>query len=218
MKLVKIKEFPVTKFRFECPICHRTAEEGVNIKKAVSSSFTDWAYVGRYICTDCSKLLSLYFYNYTVEAGEIRLFNVREIYDNLMRPHKAPFLFIITTSQKKHLFYRAVENESDDRFAVQFELETIFTTRDRMRLLFDFVELMQTLGAGKQQMLEGEIPFSIFQEPFGARAYEFLTHELTASREIQIPLYCGQKRGVTEEEAKCILDSILTTRTAPEPR
>lgn len=210
IKKVEIKQFPVESVNFECPICHKLVTEGVKTKKAVSANFTDWQHVGEHICVPCSRLLSLYFYNYSVEDGDISLFNVREIYKNIMREHKVPFKFVITKSQKKHLFYLATENLSDDMFAIQLESETIFTDRNRMKQLFDFVECLQTLGVTKTMMADGKLPMNVMLEPFGIQAYQFLKQELTSSREIQIPLYCGQKRNISEEEARCCLISTLT--------
>lgn len=209
VKMVNIKEFPVKQVEFECPICKKAQHEGVETKKCVSANFTDWTYVGDHICESCSRLLSMYFYNYSVENGEIHIFNVREIKNNLLRPHKTPFKFIITQSAKKHLFYRATENLGDDEFAVQLETETIFTNRQRMKTLFDFVESLQALGQGKEQMKNGEIRFDILSK-VGMCALTYLNCELKNSREIQIPLFCGQKPDITEEEAICIITSILT--------
>ena len=90
------------------------------------------------------------------------------------------------------------------------EAETIYTTPERMKWLFDFVELLQTLGASKKAMQEGEIAFQVLQK-VGFKALDLLHQELKESREIQIPLFCGQKREMTEEEAKCSLISLLTT-------
>lgn len=209
VKMVNIKEFPVKQVKFECPICKKAQHEGIETKKCVSSKFTDWAYVGEHICVPCSRLLSLYFYNYSVENGEIHIFNIREVKENLFRPHATPFKFIITQTGKKHLFYRATENMGDDEFAVQLETETIFTNRQRMKTLFDFVESLQALGQGKEQMKNGEIRFDILTK-VGMRALAFLTNELKSSREIQIPLFCGQKLEISEEDAICNINSILT--------
>lgn len=211
VKKVEIKQFPVESVEFECPICHNHCTQGVKTKKAVSSNFTDWQFLGEHICIPCSELLSLYFYNYSVENGDISLFNVRQIYENIMRKHETPFKFIITKSQKKHLFYLASQNLSDENFSIQLESETIYTNRKRMQLLFDFVECLQTLGVSKSMMLDGKLPLNIMFENFGTKAYRFLKQELYRSREIQIPLYCGQKRNISEEEAKCYLTSILMT-------
>lgn len=207
VKEVKIKQYPRKEVEFDCPICKRTASKGIRIKDIVSANFTDWAYVGEHVCPDCADLFSLYFYSYVVDPDGIHLYNVRELRDQLTRPQKPPFLFVITTSQKKHLFYRSTWNHGNGHFAVNLETETIYTTPERMRQLFDFVECLQTLGAGKEQMKGGEIPFKVLQKT-GYEPLQFLQKELK-KREIQIPLYCGQKRDITEEEAICCINSIL---------
>lgn len=208
-KWVEIKEFPAEAAEFTCPLCRRRAHAGPKLKRCVSANFTDWNIAGEEarICVPCSRLLSLYFYSYSVEAGEIRLLNVREIKDNLLRPHRTPFLFVITKSRKKHLFYRAVENGSDARFAVQLETETIFTTRERQARLFGFVEAMMALGQGKAQMEGGEIRYEVFLKT-GDKPLRMLRRELARSREIMIPLHCAQKPDITEEDAMCRLASM----------
>lgn len=208
VKEVKIKQFPTHETEFDCPICKQRADAGIRTKDIVSSNFTDWTYVGEYVCPNCADLFSLYFYNYVVDPDGIHLYNVREIRDQLTTPQKTPFLFVITTSQKKHLFYRSHWNHSSSRFAVNLETETIYTTPERMQRLFDFVECMQTLGAGKEKMKDGEIPFQILQKT-GFKPLIYLQSELK-KREIQIPLYCGQKREITKEDAICCINSILT--------
>lgn len=209
VKIVPVKEYPVESGEFLCPICRKQKHEGSRVKKIVSGHFTDWAFVGDMVCTDCTRLFSLYFYSYVVDPSGIRLLNVRQLRNELCRRQTPPFRFIITTSQKKHLFYRSVMNENSDRFAVNLETETIYTTPERMKWLFNFVELLQTLGANKKAMQEGDIAFSVLQK-VGLKALDLLHQELRESREIQIPLFCGQKRNISEEEAKCNLISLLT--------
>lgn len=208
VKEVKVKEFPLVDAVFECPICHKSYTRGVEVKKAVSSNFTDYAYLDKYVCDQCSQLFSLYFYNYIVDPDGIRLLNVRQLRDELCRPQKPPFRFVITTSQKKHLFYRSIVNSNPDRFYVNLETEPICTTRERMTELFGFVENLVTIGASKKGMESGEIPFTVLQK-VGFRALEYLNYELKTSREIQIPLYCGQKLEKSEEDCLWNLDLIL---------
>lgn len=213
-KDVIIKQFQHHDIEFDCRVCKKHVSSGVRVKDIVSSNFTDWAYVGDYVCHNCADLFSLYFYNYVVDPDGIHLYNVRELRDQLIKPQKPPFLFVITTTQKKHLFCRSIWNHSSDYFAVNLETETIFTTPDRMRTLFDFVECLQTLGAGKEQMKSGEIPFTVMQKiginpKTALKPLHYLQTELR-KREIQIPLYCGQKREITEDEAICCINSILT--------
>lgn len=207
---VKIKKFPVCKVDFTCPICHASRKEGCRTKEIVSANFTDWTYVGDYVCENCAKLFSLYFYSYIVDGEGIRILNVRELREALIAPQKPPFMFCITTSRKKHLFYRAMWNGNQERFAVNLETETIYTTSERMRELFDLVECLQTLGAPKERLRTGDIPFPVLSL-FGIRLANRLIAETSASREIQIPLFCGQKREISEEDAICIINSILTT-------
>ena len=207
---IEIKQYPRIDADFACPICGRQSSSGCRIKDIVSSNFTDWQYVGDYVCPDCADLFSLYFYNYIVDPDGIHLYNVREIRDQLTRPQKPPFMACISTSHKKHLFYKAAWNQDSQRFAVNLETETIHTSIDRMRELFDFVECMQTLGAPKTAMAEGHVPFAILQK-IGFQAIVYLQDEIKRSREIQIPLFCGQKREITEDEALCIITSILTS-------
>lgn len=217
LKQVKIKQFPRTEMEFDCPVCKKHAYCGIRTKDIVSSNFTDWAYVGEYVCQNCADLFSLYFYSYVVDPDGIHLYNVRELRDQLTTPQNPPFLFVITTSQKKHLFYRASWNYDSSRFAVTLETETIYTTPERMKQLFDFVECLQTLGCSKDKLKRGEMFFPAAQK-VGVDGFLFLQREIEQSREIQIPLYCGQKREITEEEAICCINSILTAQTTPRRR
>lgn len=214
VKKVNIKEFPIENTDFVCPICNKIQHKGCKIKNIVSSNFTDWAYVGDYICPECSKLFSLYPYSYIVDPDGIRLLNVRQLRDELCRKQKTPFRFVISTTQKKHLFYRSAVNYNNNKIAVNLETETIYTSQKRMIFLFGFIENLITLGASKKAMQNGEIPFNIVQKigiESGLEAINALTDELKNSREIQIPLFCGQKLNIREEDAICNLDFILKT-------
>lgn len=211
VKDIETKEIPPEPAHFVCPGCGQIQTEGVRVKKLVSSNFTDWSLVGEYVCPDCAPLFSLYFYSYVKSADGIQLLNVRQIRDALCTPQKPPFIFIISTSQKKHLWYRATTNYNADRFAVQLEMETIYTTCERMKTLFNFVESMLTFQCTKERMSKGQISEMAYKQ-FGAKAWEYLNNELSNSREIQIPLFCGQKKE-SEDNAKCCMDSILTAMT-----
>lgn len=208
LKEVEIKQFKKYDINFVCPICHKEYAEGCKTKEIVSANFTDWSYVGEYVCQNCADLFSLYFYNYVVDLNGIHLYNVRELREQLTKKQNAPFLFVITTSQKKHLFYKASWNYCSNPFAVNLETETIITSTYRMKMLFDFVESLQTLGVSKNALKNGEIPFAVLQK-IGFETIFWLQSELKKSREIQIPLYCGQKREITEGEAICCINSIV---------
>ena len=207
-KNVVIKRFKPYEKNFICPIWKKGSLLGFKCSESTSANFTDWAYVGEFVCEKCADLFSLYFYNYIVDPTGIRLLNVRQLRDELIIPQKAPFLFIITTSKKKHLFYRAKWNYGGEHFFVNLETEPILTTTTRMRTLFDFVECLQTLGCSKEKLKNGDISFSAAQK-INSSAFRYLEKELIGSREIQIPLYCGQKREILTEDAICCINSIL---------
>lgn len=204
VKEVQIKEYPAENVHFICKICGREADHGIPVKKIVSSDFTDWAYVGEHVCEECSRLFSLYFYSYEVSPDGIELFNAREASGKILGPHKPPYRLIITKSRKKHLFYKSEVNYDVDSFSINLEEETIRTTKRNMRRLFDFVESLITIGQSKMQMAYGEMSMQTI-EKVGFGALHMLQRELSISREIQIPLFCGQPRDISEEEAiQCI--------------
>lgn len=208
---VKVKQYEPIAATFNCPVCGKAQEAGIPVKKIVSSNFTDWNYLGEYVCSQCADLFSLYFYSYITDPDGIRLINVREIKEELIKEQKVPFRFIITTSKKKHLFYKSEVNYSNKRFCVNLEEERIYTTHRRMKDLFLFVESLLTLKATKDMLKRGELPYQVtIDHPWVVKE---LLRELQTSREIQIPLYCGQKLG-SEEEALWNLDLIQKARSA----
>lgn len=210
VKDVQIKEFPVVDAHFVCKVCNMECTSGVATKQIVSSNFTDWQYIGDHVCEDCAKLFSLYFYSYEVGPDGIELFNAREASGKILGEHKPPFRLIITKSRKKHLFYKSVVNHDPDTFSINLEEETIQTTRQRMRDLFDFVECLITIGQSKMEMADGMMSMATISK-VGFRPLVKLQSELERSREIQIPLFCGQPRDISDEEAiKCITDLTQT--------
>ena len=211
VKNVELKEFDEVSGIFECSVCGKQCERAVPMKKIASGNYTDWSFIGEYVCHDCSRLFSLYKYSYIIDESGIRLLNVRQVRDELLKSQATPFKFVITKSQKKHLFYDAPLNYNAKRFSVKLERETISTTLERQRTLFAFVENLMALGASKTAMASVEIPFEIVKK-VGTRAITFLQEELAKSREIQIPLFCGKKQEINEEEALCNLDLILKTK------
>ena len=210
IKKIPIKEFPVIHQPFTCAGCQRNQDEGCEVKKIVSSNFTDHAFIGKLVCKNCADLFSVFPYSYIQNEDGIRLLNIRQLKNQLCIKQKTPFKFCITTSQKKHLFYRAKINYDNEIFAVNLETETIYTTVERMKFLFAFVENLLVLGAEKKAMQDGIISFSVLQIT-GLKPLEVLQKELKTSREIQIPLFCGQKPDIKKEDSICNLDSLLKT-------
>lgn len=208
---VQIKQYPSEDVQFICKTCGQACSRGIAVKRIVSANFTDWAFVGDHVCEACAKLFSLYFYSYEVSPNGIELFNAREASRKILGQHVPPFRLVITRSRKKHLFYKSVLNHSDEVFCVNLEDEPILTSRKRMRELFGFVECLITIGQSKMQMERGELSIMTICK-VGFPALDKLRCELARSREIQIPLFCGQPRDISEEEAiRCITTLTRTT-------
>lgn len=188
-----------------CAICGKDLEWGVHIEDAVSSNFTDWAMferTGTTVCEHCAQLLSLYAYSYIYHpvSGDIDLINAQNLQDAILTlpaQQTEPWMFCITVSRKKHLFYRAQINNPDSRyFAVNLETETIYTTAERQRELFDFVLSLMKAGTSKTVLADGRLSYETVQAlglQKAKQALSRLRRELTTSREIQLPLFAAQK-------------------------
>lgn len=200
---IAIKEFPTVHCEATCFNCKsHDRDEYVLTKSAVSANFTDWNIVGAHICPRCSALFSVFPYSYVfgAESG-ITLLNVRQIKSALVEDRAEDFKFCISTSQKKHLFYRAPWNKAASvYFSVQLETETILTSRRRQMRLFRFVELLLAAGCNKAELSEGMIRFDVLVS-LNKSILDFLKKEVDQYREIQIPLFCAQKPDISKEEA-----------------
>ena len=207
-KTVEIKKYCAIPVNFMCRICQTEQTRGVDIKKIVSGNFTDWQYVGEYVCEKCADMFSLFRYSYIQNGDDVRLFNVREMAEEIQLPQTPPFKIIVSTSQKKHLFYKAVTNHDPINFSANLEEEKILCNIDKLRELFLFVGYMQAIGESKKRLADGEIRNDILQKT-GYRALKYLQNELK-TRQIQIPLFLSQKINITQEEAICNLDLIVS--------
>lgn len=221
VKEIEIKEFKVTDFGEEktCAVCGETIKKGVLVKDAVSGNFTDWNYfdkTGAQVCAECSALFSLYPYSYIYAKGKgIKLFNIRQTRDAIKNYREEcecadGCLICITTSRKKHLFYKTQYHKPPITDAgtiyIQLENETVKTSVSEQMHLFDFAEALITLGTPKSAQAQGILNYQTYEALSSAGIAEdvikLLRTELYTNRAIQIPLYAAQKaEDLTEEEA-----------------
>lgn len=206
-KEIAIKKYPSISVRFIC-MCGKECTEGIPVKKIVSSNFTEWGLVSEYVCEHCADLFSLYFNSYILNSDGIRLLNVREMAEEIQKPQKPSFKIIISVSQKKHLFYKAVYNDNPDRFIANLEEERISCDLDTLREQFLFVGSLQALGESKERLKTGEIRHDILIKT-GHAALNYLQEQLK-TRQIQIPLHLSQKLNILSEDAICNLNLILS--------
>lgn len=199
-----IKEVVIKKYAteacvdFKC-MCGNNFALGVPIKKIVSSNFTDWGYVSDIVCQDCADMFSFYRFSFIRYKEDIKLLNIREMAEEIQRPQQTPFKIVVSKSQKKHLFYKAMFNHDSNNFVVNLEEEQISCNLLKLQELFLFVGSLQVLGQSKEQLKSGEIRYDILLK-IGSKALSYLQKELK-TRQIQIPLYLSQKLNVSEGEA-----------------
>lgn len=207
-KTVEFKKYKSVDVEFTC-ICGTECKRGVNVKNIVSANFTDWQYVGDYICEECSKLFTLFPYSYIISGPEkeIKLLNIREMAEVIQKIQKPPFKIVISKSQKKHLFYKAVFNDNPYKFIANLEEEQIQCNLTRLTEQFLFIGSLQALGSSKTKIAEGEICAEAAYK-FGHKIYLYLQEQLK-TRQIQIPLHLSQKPEISKEDALCNLDLIL---------
>lgn len=128
--------------------------------------------------------------------------------DEIQKEQLPPFKIIISVSQKKHLFYKAVFNQNPKLFTANLEEEQISCNIDKLRELFLFIGSLQALGESKKNISMGIIQYKILKR-IGLKGILYLQQELK-DRQIQIPLHLSQKLNISEGEALCNLDLILS--------
>ena len=194
------KDKPLTVSACACAMCGVNGRPGIELAKTVSSNFTDFNLLGEspYICEACLFALNLYRYSFI--AGEtLRLLNVREMAAEIVRPQTPPFVAVISKTQHKHLFLRAVVNYNAENFTASLEDELISVNLERLRRQMLLIGSLQALGQSKTALAEDGVGFNIYKI-FGRRVLEYYANEIK-TRQMQIPLFLSQALGIGEEQA-----------------
>lgn len=79
----------------------------------------------------------------------------QQIRDWLLNPPAPPFTIAIAESGQKHILFLAQEAYSQDRFPVQFELNTLYIDRNQFRNLLGIYENLLSLGFTKTEIDSG---------------------------------------------------------------
>lgn len=165
-------------------------------------------------------MFSLYPYSYVYSKGAvIRLLNIRQLKDALTDwrtlSRGEGFIFAITQSRKKHLFYKAMFNDplssEDDIYSVNMEGINYTTTPYMQKQMFGLVECLQALGMSKSKIADWDIPFSVAQPLIRCGILDKIILAIkvaTLSQEIYIPIYAAQKpEGMSVSETLCTLEN-----------
>ncbi len=203
IKEVEFKTFKKTIKKFDCFFCGKSFNEGIEIKEAISDRFTDYAFVSapdsQYCCEGCSLGLSLIRFSYIIDS-KIRLIRQKKFGEALLKQKEKPFLVCISTSFKKHLFYKATVNYDLNNFYVNLENETILCNKEILKNDIDYISSLLNLGASLKSIYNSYIQNDIVNA-CGIKIYDYLEEALNR-RNFQVALYLAQRNEeIKKEEA-----------------
>jgi len=136
-----------------CFICIGYCKKGNEIKKIVSSNFTNYSQLstGDLICCRCTRMLKDAKYrrsNWIASRGSFVSFKAHE-FTQVLENVKVPFVAFVTRSYKKHGFLHGIfsTNYSKDRVSVIFEDRVIRFTRHYLDNIYSLLApLVKILG------------------------------------------------------------------------
>ena len=143
-----------------CALCGSKITEGILKKKIISEAFTNWDFLSQsdYLCVPCANILkgelsrSIRTSSFYATTGGIQLFKFHDLSHMLFMKHDTPFVLCFTSSFKKHNAFRAVLNDSDERFTVRWEDRAIEINRKEHTPLFRVCALLYFGGFTKEEI------------------------------------------------------------------
>lgn len=206
-----------------CNLCGEPLKDGgIPVKKLLGASYMDWAIhkapEEKYLCTACAFCLgmnpegriALFRYPVVAAGEDLYLCNRAEMREFLLHPPDPPFVMILPTSQKKHLFAKAKISYSRDQFFCNLE-ERIILVSGKIEKLVKTIEALRGLGINKNMILEKVIPTPFFRQCGVETVEKVLTTMEQMGRDEMFPLAMEVAQKMSEEEAKCYMDLILKT-------
>jgi CRISPR type IV-associated protein Csf1 len=213
----------------ECVICGKEFAGGFQAKHLLGDTFNDWdickAPLSRSMCEACAFTLLLNMdYNrcklntYSFVASDaLTICNRQQIRDFLIYPPGPPFVFVITISQKKHLAIKSKVAYDSEYFPVQWEEETVYCEREKIKDHVLFAEALRGIGFTKDEILTGRFNSAKLSK-ISAEALLRIEEEISKrnkQRMYALAVYAAQAQ--EEEEAICYLDLQLKTNLRPQP-
>ena len=137
----------IEKCNDKCLICGKEIQEGVKIKKALSSNFTNWdlckSRMSKYICKECTASLKntdLRRNNIISDKSNCYLLKKNDLENylfNLDKYVKGEFIVCITTTFKKHNVFRARVNNNTKSYYIRQEDKEFKFNVDEMKNVYD---------------------------------------------------------------------------------
>lgn len=200
-----------------CNLCGQETNGGIPIKKMFSSNYMDWTIhkepEATHICKACAFCIGMnpvgriILFRYPIVAEKIlHLCNRKQFREYLLNPPEPPFVMILPTSQKKHLFSKSKVSYSMENYFCNLEEMTISVDGKIKQIITD-IEALRGVGFTKDNILSVRIPRSVIKK-YKLNTYDFESlilkmENLRKSEMFNLALEVSQK--MEEEKAICCL-------------
>lgn len=203
IKEIEFKTYKKIIKKFDCFFCGNHFDEGIFIKDAISDRFTDYSFVkspnSQYCCEGCALGLNLIRFSYIIDS-KIRLIRQKKFAEALLNQNEVPFFACISTSFKKHLFYKAHINYDLFNFYVNLENETILCNKAILKNDINYISNLLNLGCSLKSLYNCYIQSDVISA-VGVKIYDYLAEALNR-RDFQVALYLAQRdEKIKKEEA-----------------
>ena len=159
----------------------------------MSSNFNDWQYL-KYandrICQDCASCLdsgafngkALRNYSVLVTSKNITALARRDIAAAIFNPPDPLFVFMVTFTHKKHIFFHARVNRSASKFHIATDNGDIEVEPERFAGIYNICQRLYQAGFSKSEIRSGVYRKWKKIESFGIEEFRVLDREIAAFR------------------------------------
>lgn len=200
-----------------CNLCGQETHGGIPIKKMFSSKYMDWPIHKEpeltHICKACAFCvgmnpvgrIALFRYPLVAEK-KLHICNRKQFREYLLNPPEPPFVMILPTSQKKHLFAKSRVSYSRKHYFCNLEEVTIAVDSNINQIMTD-IEALRGAGFTKDNISSARIPWNVTKK-YNLTCYDFENlilkmEKLHKSEVFGLALEVSQK--MEEEKAECYL-------------
>lgn len=202
-------------YKGECNLCGEHTNGGTPIKKIFSSNYMDWAIhkncEGTHICNACSFCIGMNpngriaLFRYPIVAEKtLHVCSKRQLRDFILNPPEPPFVMILPTSQKKHLFAKARVSFSKENFFCNVEEITISVDKSITDVIMA-IEALRGVGIKRSEIESGKLSRGILKIASVSESEQILEkiEKVKNNKMFMLAIEVAQK--MDEEEARCYL-------------
>lgn len=205
-----------TEYDGPCNLCGEHTKGGIPANKMFSSSYMDWpihkSKESTHVCEACAFCIGMNpvgriaLFRYPIVAEKVlHLCNRKQLRNFLLEPPEPPFVMIMPTSQKKHLFSKSKVSYSKDKYFCNLEEIPVPVNGDIARII-KTIEALRGIGFRKSDIGSIKIPWTVMKAigMEGAGRMIATMSDIKNSEMFSLALEVSQK--MNEEEARCYLD------------